>query len=220
MRKIIGLNGLIGSGKDTVADNLIAKHNFKRLTFATKLKDSVAELFDIDREKLEGLTKESREWRDKPLEFWSKELKRDVTPRYLLQQIGTECMRRGFYEDIWVSFVKKELYERPDENFVITDMRFTNEVEMIRSLGGDLWSVRRGEFPMWWEDAVRWNHAIWTRGHETGLENPFANSPICKGPWHHIHATEWGLAGYEFDFTLDNNGTFEELFELTDLRIL
>lgn len=220
MGKIIGLNGLIGSGKDTVATHLITKYGFKRLSFATKLKDMVAELFDIDREKLEGLTKESRDWRDKPLGFWSNELGKDVTPRFLLQQVGTECMRRGFYEDIWVSFVKKELLERPGENFVITDMRFTNEVEMIQSLGGDLWTVRRGEFPLWWEDAMTWNHAIWTRGLETGLENPFADSPLVKGKWYKIHATEWGLAGYEFDYTLDNNGSFEDLFKQIDSRIL
>lgn len=220
MGKIIGLNGLIGSGKDTVADHLVIKHGFKRLTFASKLKDAVAELFSLDREKLEGLTKESREWREKPLEFWTKELNKDVTPRFLLQQFGTECMRRGFYEDIWVSFVKKELLERPGENFVITDTRFVNEIEMTKTLGGELWTVRRGEFPLWWEDAVMWNTAIWTRGFETGLENPFADSPLLKGKWHKIHATEWSLAGYDFDHTLDNNGTFEELFSQIDSRIL
>jgi hypothetical protein len=128
-------------------------------------------------------------------------------------------MRRGFHEDIWVAFVKKELLERSDENFVITDIRMLNEAEMTASLGGELWAVRRGGFPVWWEDAVTWNHAIWTRGFETGLENPFADSPLFKGKWHKIHATEWGLAGYEFNYTLDNNGSFEELFDQIDSRI-
>ena len=39
---IIGICGLIGSGKDTIADYLIRKHNFQKISFADKLKDSVS----------------------------------------------------------------------------------------------------------------------------------------------------------------------------------
>ena len=53
---IIGICGLIGSGKDTIADYLVTNYNFKKLSFADKLKDSVATMFDWDRELLDGKT--------------------------------------------------------------------------------------------------------------------------------------------------------------------
>ena len=69
MRKIIGIAGLIGSGKDTVANHLINEHNFQRIKFADKLKDGVSAIFDWPRDLLEGDTDESREWRETPDEF-------------------------------------------------------------------------------------------------------------------------------------------------------
>ena len=62
---IIGICGLIGSGKDTIADYLVTNYNFKKLSFADKLKDSVATMFDWDRDLLDGKTDESRAWREK-----------------------------------------------------------------------------------------------------------------------------------------------------------
>ena len=106
---IIGICGLIGSGKDTIADFLVKEHNFKKLSFADKLKDSVAEMFEWDRQLLDGKTDESRAWREKSDEFWSKEMGRDITPRYVLQVFGTECMRDGFYDGVWVSLAKKKI---------------------------------------------------------------------------------------------------------------
>jgi hypothetical protein len=57
---------LIGSGKDTVSDRLAQKHGFRKDSFAKSLKDAVSSMFNWDRDMLEGKTKESREWREKP----------------------------------------------------------------------------------------------------------------------------------------------------------
>ena len=51
---IIGMCGLIGTGKDTVADILVNNYNFIKVSFADKLKDGVATVFSWDREMLEG----------------------------------------------------------------------------------------------------------------------------------------------------------------------
>ena len=55
---LVGVVGLIGSGKDTVSERLVQKHNFKKDSFAKSLKDAVANIFNWDRELLEGDTKE------------------------------------------------------------------------------------------------------------------------------------------------------------------
>ncbi len=146
---IIGICGLIGSGKDTIADFLVKEHNFQKLSFADKLKDSVAEMFEWDRQLLDGKTDESRAWREKSDEFWSKEMGRDITPRYVLQVFGTECMRDGFYDGVWVSLAKKKILDNPDINWVIPDVRFENEANMIKEINGEVWWVKRGQIPIW-----------------------------------------------------------------------
>jgi len=149
---IIGICGLIGSGKGTVADILVENHNFEKLSFADKLKDGVASVFNWDRDMLEGDTDRSRIWREKKDEFWSNETGTAITPRLVLQLFGTDCMRNGFYDGIWVSLVKKQILENPDTNWVIPDVRFPNEVKMIQSVQGEVWQVRRGDLPIWFMD--------------------------------------------------------------------
>ena len=188
MGKVIGICGLIGSGKGTVADILVDRYNFKKISFADKLKDAVAEMFDWPRDLLEGDTNEGRDWRETPDEFWSKELNRDITPRYVLQVFGTECMRHGFYDGIWVSLVKKTILQNPYTNWVIPDTRFPNEVDTLKSIGGSVWCVKRGENPKWFDD--------------------FKDAGIQP---HDIHPSEWAWAHTNFNFKILNNGSVEEL---------
>ena len=185
---IIGICGLIGSGKGTVADHLIDQHSFQKISFADKLKDAVAEMFDWPRPMLEGVTPQSRDWRERPDSFWSQELGREITPRYVLQVFGTECMRQGFYDGIWVSLVKKRIQENPHINWVIPDTRFPNEVNMIKSIGGSVWRTVRGNDPDWF--------------------SRYKNEGV---PPTNVHASEWAWAHSDFDHIIDNNSTVEDL---------
>ena len=63
---IIGIVGLIGSGKDTMADYLVNVHGFRRDSFAATLKDAVSAVFGWDRDMLEGRSRSSRAWREQP----------------------------------------------------------------------------------------------------------------------------------------------------------
>jgi hypothetical protein len=181
---IIGICGLIGSGKDTIADYLTKDHNFVKISFADKLKDAVAEMFNWDRELLDGKTDASRLWREQEDPFWTKELGKSVTPRYVLQVFGTECMRGGFYDGIWVSLVKKKLLENPKINWVIPDVRFENEANMIKEVNGQVWWVKRGTLPMWFR-----------------MYQDIGQKPKD------IHPSEWAWANVNFDAVLENNST-------------
>jgi hypothetical protein len=188
MGQIIGLCGLIGSGKGTVADILVKNYNFTKISFADKLKDAVAVMFGWDRQMLEGDTVESRVWREEVDFFWTREMGEEITPRLVLQKFGTECMREGFYDEIWVSFVKKELLLRRNQNFVIPDVRFVNEIKMINGMGGKVWRVKRGVDPGWFRRYI--------------TKNIIPNN---------IHPSEWNWATSKMDYVLPNNGDVEHL---------
>jgi len=185
---IIGLCGLIGSGKGTVADILVDEHKFEKISFADKLKDAVSVLFDWDREMLEGETSESRFWREQEDTFWTKETGRKITPRLVLQEFGTDCMRNGFFDGVWVSFVRKRIIENPEINFVIPDVRFVNEADIIKGLGGKVWCVKRGPDPLWFRQYV-----------DLDIEPT------------DVHSSEWRWAKVAFDHNIYNEGTIDDL---------
>ena len=108
---IIGLCGLIGSGKNTAADYLMEKHDFISVSFAETLKDAAACIFGWDREMLEGATSEAREAREVKDEWWSERLGYEVSPRSMLQFMGTEVMRDHLHSDIWSLATEKRIVD-------------------------------------------------------------------------------------------------------------
>src|SRR6266404_2066963 len=51
---LVGLSGLAGSGKDTAADHLVAKHNFVKVSLADPLKRMCRDAFDFTDDQLWG----------------------------------------------------------------------------------------------------------------------------------------------------------------------
>jgi hypothetical protein len=182
---LIGVVGLIGSGKGTVSDRLDQKHNFRKDSFAKSLKDAVSSMFNWDREMLEGKTDESRAWREKPDVFWSKRFGKDVTPRWVLQYFGTEVMRQGMHDSIWIDSCMARYDGKPT---VIADTRFENEIKTIREMGGSILLVKRGQDPDWFTDYVEGN-------------------VVPKN----VHLSEYAWAKSEYDHLITNDGTLEEL---------
>ena len=127
---IIGLAGRKGSGKSTVAEILKEKYGYRRLSFATPLKDMIMamgvtedEIFNLD-------------LKEKPIERFG-----GRSPRELLQLLGTEFARNMVCQDVWVKAVEARI--ESNDQIVIDDVRFPNEAEMIREKGGKIIRVTR-----------------------------------------------------------------------------
>jgi hypothetical protein len=195
---IIGVCGFIGSGKDTVADYLVNFHEFRRESFASTLKDAVANVFGWDRTLLEGRTAEAREWREEVDTWWAERLAMPtLTPRWVLQYWGTEVARRSFHDDIWIASLENKIRNSKD-NIVISDCRFPNEINAIKNAGGKIVWVQRGELPSWYETAV--------------LANTGSNIGINEMKSLKIHASEWAWIGTKFDKIIDNNDNIDALY--------
>jgi hypothetical protein len=196
---IIGVCGFIGSGKDTIADYLVNVHGFRRESFANTLKDAVAAVFGWDRILLEGRTKEAREWREQVDPWWAQRLNMpNLTPRWVLQQWGTEVCRKGFHDDIWIASVENKL-RRTNDDIVISDCRFPNEIASIKQAGGVVVRVVRGPEPDWYDLALQHNQG-----------SAQANIELMKLK---IHASETAWVGTDFDYILDNNRSLDDLFK-------
>jgi hypothetical protein len=195
---LIGMVGFLGSGKGSVSDILVKKYAYHKFAFADALKDTVSVMFDWPRHLLEGDTDESRIFRETVDPFWDERLfdtlGKSVTPRYILQLMGTEAGRDVFGEDIWVSTLEKRI--SGIENVVISDVRFPNEIEFIRKMHGMVIRVARGPNPKWFDTALNHNRGIKYDMHSSYPE---------------VHISEWAWIGTSFDWILSNNGTKIEL---------
>jgi hypothetical protein len=172
------------------------------MSFAGSLKDAIAAIFNWDRELLEGSTKASREWREQVDPWWADRLGiPDLTPRWVLQQWGTEVARKGFHDSIWVMSLNRRLMEIKD-NVVLTDCRFPNELNAIKNAGGITMRTHRGSNPEWYKYAE--------------IYNTFENAgqrELCMAKLNHynVHASEYSSVGLDYDHHLDNNKTVTEL---------
>ena len=200
---IIGICGFIGSGKDTIADYLTNFHGFRRESFANSLKDAVSHVFGWDRTMLEGRTKQAREWREQRDEWWSQRLGMNITPRWVLQNWGTEVCRKAFHDDIWIASLENKLRNSTDD-IVISDCRFPNEIKSIKDAGGIVIRVKRGPEPEWYNDAVSAN-----RGQ---IQNYNWALSVDKLKRLGIHASETSWVGTDFDAVLENDGSIDDLF--------
>lgn len=134
MKKLlIGLTGPARCGKDTVAGFLM-EQGFHRVSFADPLRDAVAAIL---REPGPELFSDAR--KDAPVSpGWPKH----VTPRLLLQAIGTQGVRNHVDPRFWI-WLAAEKYKAFGAPVVVTDVRFLEEAEWVRENGGQIWRILR-----------------------------------------------------------------------------
>lgn len=152
MGHVIALSGWKGSGKDTVAQYLVSKHGYKQLSFATALKDYVAIQYDIPREYLDDQSRKEMLLVDYPVrntdafssvihQLLQEELKQGYwTPRALLILEGS--IKRAVTSEYWVRRIIEEIVANPDQNYVISDMRYRSELEQLQNYLDTVTTVR------------------------------------------------------------------------------
>lgn len=151
--RLIGISGKKQHGKDTVAKIIqdMYPDEYIILKFADKLKDMVCVLLDCTRMELED-----PKYKETPLgEKWEKFTTHDagpfgeittsyyLTPRLILQLLGTECGREIIHPNIWVNVTMNTVAKNQLPGAIITDVRFPNEAEAIKKAGGILIRVER-----------------------------------------------------------------------------
>lgn len=147
---LVGLIGKARAGKDTAAAILVEEFGFTRFAFADALKDAFAEYHGIPRCWCDGIEEDGTPLdRERVPAFFEPDIfsmSSPVTIRQGLQRFGM-AMREQFGEDFWVDRLAERLFGHPTaERFVITDVRFDNEVAFVRGAfvnGGTVLGVDR-----------------------------------------------------------------------------
>lgn len=205
VKRVIGVSGFAGSGKDTLADLLVKNHGFIKRSLADQMKEGLQRLMPFSREALWGPSEE-REKPDKRFVFsgicprchqpCKKHGDTDtgridwvcpqclvhydlhVTARLALQTLGTEW-GRTLYPNIWIDALAKHIQDTGGRtSWVVSDVRFHNEVDELHRLGAKLVRIKRG-----------------------GIRHT----------WHPSETEMAEMADERFDFVFENSGTISQL---------
>ena len=131
--RIVGINGLKRSGKDTIGSYLIREHGYKRLSFAAPLYEAVYRLnpWVTKHFRLQGVV-DSLGWE------WTKENVPEV--RRLLEYMGTEVGRELFGQNFWIDQAIRQVNDT--DRYVFTDVRFENEIAAIADFRPDAYLLK------------------------------------------------------------------------------
>lgn len=121
---LIGIHGKARSGKDTLCQFMISYHGGYRYGLADPLKAMLKAGFGIDMAD----------------PYWETNKEKEIpalgcSPRYLLQTLGTEWGRQKVRDDIWLLLAQDALL-RNGPGMIVPDIRFENEADWLRRLGG------------------------------------------------------------------------------------
>jgi len=134
--RLIGLAAPARSGKDTVANHLRSDFGAYVTSFAAPIRKFVADLCGYTLTELEARKEEVH-----PV-FGQ-------TPRLMMQTLGTEWGRNIINQEIWINIVRDKIakhrfiWEQKSATklFVVSDLRFQNEIDIIREEGGEIWHI-------------------------------------------------------------------------------
>ncbi len=137
-KTIIGFTGPKQSGKSTAAEYLVAG-GFKKLSFAEPIKDMTwyfLRCLGCDAHYIEQLLTVKKEVVIPGL---------GVSARHIMQTLGTDWGRDTIHPNLWVMLMSNRLANEDSDYLVFDDIRFENEASAIRSLGGLIIHINRGD---------------------------------------------------------------------------
>jgi hypothetical protein len=162
---IVGFGFKARSGKDTIADHLVREHGFRKGSFVQAMKEACRTIFGFNDDQLFGKLKEKVD------PFWNERLKiyhyaggivpadrvevpepevletygepLPITPRLVMQLMGTEAGRNVFGQDLWVHAFLRACASSGHDRWVVSDVRFPNEANAILAAGGQVYRVDR-----------------------------------------------------------------------------
>jgi hypothetical protein len=180
---LIGISGKIKSGKDTVGEMLYnlgcIEYSIYKYSFADSLKKIVASIVDCDYRSLNNqefkasyipnfmkITKDGIITHIVPCsKIFYKDIFRTyevVTYREALQFFGDK-FRSEYGQDFWIRMLKSDLVSESTCLSIITDVRYKNEADFIKSNKGILIRVDRPE--------IQVSRSISSHSSETELDN-------------------------------------------------
>lgn len=141
----IGLTGYAQSGKDTVGQ-MLGRYGFERIAFADPLRAGILGVDPWVNTGTTGASSARHEGYSRLSELvekygWDEAKVRFPEVRRLMQAYGTEGGREVHGTNCWTDIAVRKIYEHP--RCVVTDVRFPNEVELIKGLGGQVWRIER-----------------------------------------------------------------------------
>lgn len=150
MGAIISITGNMGVGKDTMADYIVARYGFVKISMSDGFKRIAKEVYEFSDEQLWGPS----EARNRPDMRYPREDGTYLTARIVTQLLGSELSRLA-YPETWVVYIKRVIekiesgsfytvqqgpYEIPGKKsgyrgIVVSGCRFLNEIEGLKSVG-------------------------------------------------------------------------------------
>lgn len=145
------------------------------------------------------------------------------TPRLLLQLLDTECGRNILHPNVWVNATMNDYFcsiktiegelKVQGSDWIITDTRFPNEANAVKSRGGINIRVNRTQEAIYnYCDNIYNLKDLFAIVHKDTGEYPlkvYADEHWLIKPSE--HESETALDNYTFDYVIDNNGTIEDL---------
>ena len=133
--KLVGLYSPAPQSGKTCTAGVISEHGYTIVPFAATLKDMIVPMITAlgyDHQRAWELVISDKNYVLPEI---------GVSARHMLQTLGTEYGRQCLHPDIWL-----KCWQKKAERFsavVADDVRFPNEADLIRGLGGEMWLVRR-----------------------------------------------------------------------------
>jgi len=117
--------------------------------------------------------------------------------------------RHYFHDDIWIACLENKL-RKTNDNIVISDVRFPNEIKAIHNAKGLVIRVKRGDEPIWYNSA------------KTATQGLFHDykSAINELKKYGVHESEYSWVSGKIDYTIENNSTVDHLFSQIKNQLL